>query len=541
MIAARRRQGEDGLSIAMAVLAMTIVAMIMLFVGTQALNSIFTARKKSDRSVGMAAGDSGVEKVRAALQQRLADESNNFQLDAATLTALVKGQVDASGKQTATVLPNSQTSDKAGMSKVRVPGNYAYTVREEGSDTIGWWQVYDVIPPRYYDTAAGGPGATNLVIYIRAWATTKGTSGQITTKPRIFRVEYRPGFFSDYQAVSDGPFFAKDNAPYIFNGPIHSNGYETMAFMAMDGGVSRKGVFVKSPSNCTKQARFSTSQNTPISVAGGSCAAAVKAGRRNARQLSLLGVKDAVDYMGRRCNQGLVVCRTGAGSYNIRLGYSAVSVNGQTFNLRPDPGNESASLAVLVDGNVTLSGSLTMPGNRAGRVTIATHHTGNTARTNIFLRNNNDVVGAAVANKDTVGIIAEGDIVLGSPPAAGCARAFNMAAISMSGSITLAPEFVTLAPPAVNLNNKACSGTVPFHGSLAGHGQFAPSISWLNPATGSRTPYVGYTRPRFDYNPNLFTNPPPFFPTATPWAVVTAKDADNRCLVAPNAGDPRCE
>src|SRR5690242_20895657 len=36
-------------------------------------------------------------------------------------------------------------------------------------------------------------------------------SDNITTKPRVFRVEYRPGWFSDYQSVTDAPFIFEDN------------------------------------------------------------------------------------------------------------------------------------------------------------------------------------------------------------------------------------------------------------------------------------------------------------------------------------------
>ena len=529
------RHDERGMSMSMAIFAMTMVAFLMLYVGSQALNSMYSARKKSENSVGMAAGDSAVEKIRTALQGGLIDEANDFQLDETALNLLVQEQDKTK------VIPNSKAPGYASMVPVRLPdpGRLHFTVREEGSDSVGYWQVFDVLHPRFHSAAPN-----EVVFYVRAWATAT-TSDTITTKPRVFRVEYRPGWFSDFQSVTDAPFFIKDNVNVTISGPIHSNGYSVVDFLAMnDAGVTQRGIWFKDAPTCTAGAKFSTSQDTGIRVPGGKgCDSYTANAKKNARQLSLLGVQSTFQRIQNRCanGYGLVYCPTGAASYDVRLGNQSVRVNGRRYDLRNRPG--SGSLVLLLDGDVVIHGALTMPSDRAGRVTIAARRRNATDRQpQVHLRGDiSSVVGAQDPTKDTVGIINQGDIILDTPNYGSCMSRVNVAAISQSGSVTIPPEFVTLAPPAYRLDTLGCDGASVFYGSFAGHGQFIPSIKWPDIRGGGWTPTVGYSRPTFAYNPNLALNPAPYFPTATPWGVTKAKDANARCLVAPNAGDPRCE
>lgn len=527
---ALRRTDERGVSISMIVMALTIVAMIMLYIGTQTMNSLYTARKKSDRSVGMAAGDSGIEKYRVALQSHLADETNGFLLDKAALDRLVNQQPGTA------VLENRVTSTAAGMSDVLVAAPYQYTVRETGTDTDGYWQLYNVITPRYLNAPARP--ASPLVVYIRAWATKRGSTS-ITTQPRVFRVEYRPSYISDYQSVTDAPFFFKDNQGFVIDGPIHSNGYVINDWLVLDRkNVPQRGIWLDKAPNCTGRASFTTSQGANIRVPGSSCSAAVKASSKESRQISLLGIEDMYAYMDSRCSTKYVRCFNNAGPYTVQLGSQQISVNGAVIPLVAGP--DSGTVSVLLDDETTVRGSLKMPSNRAGRVTIAVRRKSATDRQpQVILAGTGDIVGAATPTKDTVAIVNQGDIVLEPRPR--CIRSVNIAAIAQAGAITIAPEFVTLAPPAVNLSNRSCTNATPFYGSFSGHGQFIPSILWPDVRTGGFTPAVGYTNPTLRYNPNLYLNPPPFFPTALPWAVGTAKDADQRCLTATTAGDPSCK
>ncbi len=541
MMGWHRTHGERGMSISMAVMALTMVSFIMLYVGTQALNSMYTARKKSDRSVGMAAGDSGIEKYRAALQQGLADETNQYLLNELELKSLVERQDGA------TVKSNAATSVAAGMTDVssRIPDWARYTVVERGTDSVGHWQVFDVLQPRYYDSPT--TPASDLVVYIRAWATALDSSA-ITTKPRIFRIEYRPGFFSDYQFVTDAPFIASNFGTSNINGPIHSNGYSSASFLAQEPpGTFRTGIYYANSPNCGAKARFSTSQGAPIVVNGASCTTAVDAARTDARQISLLGVQDLFAKMQKRCPSVLVVCPTTLPQNTVRLGNNQVTVNGTSYSLQTaatSPGN--AALAVLLDGDVVLSGSLQTPAGVAGRVTIATRRLSSGDRApRVFLRNpgspNLPVVGS-LSLRNSVGVVTQGDIVMDGRSDYACLKRVNLAAVSSAGSITIAPELVTQAAPATDLTNRSCPN-LRMEGSFAAHGQLVAALRWpdvRNP--GTFTPVVGYNGSDLRYNDNFFLSPPPFFPTATPWAVTKVKDADSRCLTTTSiAGDPTCE
>jgi hypothetical protein len=533
----RRRQAEQGTSIAMAVLALTIVAFIMLYVGTQALNSMYTARKKSDNSVGMAAGDSAIEKVRVALHAGLASEVNDFMLTEADLKLLTSKQKEI------TVIKNSAAPGYSSMVPVLLSDPATqYTVREPGSDTIGYWQIFNVVRPRYSPAAAH-----DVVYYIRAWATA-ATSDQITTKPRVFRVEYRPGWFSDYQSVTDAPFIIEDNANVTINGPIHSNGYSVVDWLATDsGGTIRRGIYFKDPPTCTTNARFSTSQNRDIIVPGASCANAMKAKRQDARQISLLGVEDTYARINRYCpnGKGLVYCFSGGAPYNVTLGTNAVNVNGTTYPLRWR--DDNGALVLLLDGDVVLTGKLsTTDPSKVGRVTIATRRrTVAERQPDVHVRGcSGCVVGSADPKRHTVAVITQGNVIFDTRnyPGAGCLSQINLASIAESGATTIPPEFVTISPPPFALNTLDCSKSMKFQGSFSSHGQFIPSIKWpdiRNP--GKWLGPVGYSKPTFTYTRNLYTNPAPFFPLATPWGVTKAKDADDRCLVPSKAGDPTCE
>lgn len=528
---------ESGMSISMAILAMTMISFLMLYVGTQTLNSIFTTRKKSDRSVGMAAGDSAIEKYRVALQSGLADETNGYLLDEASLRALVRDQPGAD------VVPNSTTSGAANMADVMpsIPAGSRFTVRERGSDSISHWQLFHVHQPRY---ALASPHS-DVVVYIRAWATSLAGSGSLTTRPRLFRVEYRPGYFSDYQLVTDAPFHSRNLGAVTIDGPIHSNGYSYLDWLALDASnTPTTGIYFENAPTCGPNARFSTSQDAPIRVpTGGSCDTATSSARRDARQISLLGAEGTFAKLLDRCGSGngVVQCPSGQPSYDVRLAAGQVIVNGRPYPL-VGTGPDTRALALLFDADVVLHGSVSA-GASAARVTIATRRTGNASRRpQVFLRNPGaePIVGAAVPT-NTVGVIAQGDVVIEGAPAQACLRQVNLAAISTSGSVTIPPEVVTIAPPAIALAGRDC-GDIALNGSFAAHGQQVLAIRWADARNpGSFTPTVGYSRSTLRYNRNLFVAPPPFFPIATPWGVTKVKDADTRCLQGPRAGDPRCE
>lgn len=528
------RRGDDGSAVAMAILMLFIISILIAVVGTGALSSMFQAKRKTSHTVGMAAGDSGIERYRNALQTHQADESNGYMLDQAGLTRLMS---DAG----AVVLPNSQTSEHWRMLPVALPSQYRYTVRESFDSTYGYWQLFSVIQPKF---SAASP--SDLIIYLRAWATDKTASATMTSQPRVFRIDYRPGWFSDYQSVTDGPFYVKDNPNFTISGPIHSNGFAGQSFLTPDPGnpnVGYQGLYSNLPLPCTSGAELSTSLSNPGSIQVAGCASAKR--EVGARRINLLGVEDTLQFMHTRCETtAILVCAKGSSSYDVRLGAGGVTVNGRRYALQLPPGDarpDSEELTVLADATVRLSGAVSPSnGARAARVTIATRRpTMSSPQPDVILQaSGGTTVGSSNYNRDSVGVISQGNVIMDVPPDSSCLRQISLAAVSEAGSVTIPPELVTLAPAAINLNSKVC-GAATYRGSFAAHGTFVSSMSWIL-SDGSRTPSIGYASPTLTYNPTLFRVPPPFFPTATPWAVADVKAASNSCLTAATAGDPSC-
>jgi hypothetical protein len=429
-------RAQAGSAVATAVLLLFIISILMAIVGTGALSSLVSSRTKNDHSVGLASADSGIEKIRSALQAHQLDESNDWRPNAAMLTAMTIND------PTAKVLPNSATSDAAGMRPVRLPAAYRFTVREEYDTTWGFWQLYDVLEPRFQS-----PGSL-VTYYLRAWATSKGSTTNITTKPRVFRVTYRPLWFSDYQMVTDAPFVVVNNNKVTVTAPIHSNGYSVQSFLEMDAKGYHTGIYTDTKFNCAGNAKFTTSQDAIIDL--GSSPGTCKKGRTNSRQISLLGAEDSFRIINSRCGTtNTIKCVNGQSLYNVTLGAGSLSVTGGGVVPYANKA-DSQTLTLLLDGPVRVRGTATGTGGKVARVTIA-------SRRRTVTDPNPDVtldgagggkVGARNAG-DTVGVLTQGDIILGIGPGYSCLKTVNLAGISEAGSVSIPKQWVTIAPPAV--------------------------------------------------------------------------------------------
>ena len=537
----------------MTVLGLTIVAMIMLIIGSQTMGSLFSSRQKQEKSTGMAAADSGIEMIRLALQSGLADETDGFALTREDLETLIANDPES----TAEVIANS--SAWALTPALVTDPDQQFTVREAARDSYRYWQVFNVIPPRY------APGrSSNVVYFVRAWAMAKDEA-TMTTSPKVFRVEFRPGLFSDYQFVSDAPFWVYNNTSYVINGPIHSNGYDPdAAFVSYSPDdpldpIQGHGIYVDAPRNCTGRARFSTSQGKPITVKGSdsTCIEAAADGQTNARQVSLLGVNKVLERIRERCGAIGVYCDPYKNSpqplTDIRLAGDQVQVDGATVaasRWQVTPG-DSRALTILVAGDVRIRGSIDSSGSgEVLRVTIANmRHESLDRSPNVLLAadGGNKVVGVANGTgsgnndmRDSVGVITEGNIIL-PMPATGqgdCLRTVRMAAIASTGGVTIPPEWVLKdAPPVSTLDGWECNADLALEGSFATHGQFVASMGW-GTSTGKKD--VGYPSVGMVYEQRLYSVPPPFYPTTLPWGITKVGDADSRCLVASERANPFC-
>ncbi|MBC7644366.1 MAG: hypothetical protein H7123_04510 [Thermoleophilia bacterium] len=544
-----RRQPEQGSAIALAILTLFIISLLVVYVGTTTLGSLHNLNTKRDHTVGMAAADSAVEKYRIALLSHAADPWSGYLISSANAAKLLNTKTDAS----ATVLPSAPAEASFGLSPAattvtRAGAAYQWIARQQFDKTYSYWQVFHVVKPQYN---AARP--QDVTIYFRAWATS--LTGAITTKPRLVRAEFRPGLFSDYQAVTDLPFFTQDPA-IVFSGPVHSNGSVESPALLVPAGFT--GISLNRSPQCAAGAEFSVPTGARIAVTG-NCASGAFRKRLHARKINLLGAEESFGYMTSRCGprasamvctagaatsatgvRGMAAIATNASLYTIQLGVNGVRVNGQFFPLAPSSGSgDDDALTVLVDQPVRLSGALIdTNGSRAGRVTIATRRLNNlSGAPDIHLdATAGGTVGAANPAKDSVGVIAQGDVVL--TPGPRCLSTINAALLAESGSVSIPGEWKTLSPPPTDRTGLECAGPLTIRGSMSMHGLLLADYGWT--VAGRQLPgLIGYPNLKFYYNRRLQTNPPPFFPATSPWQVSATENADNACVTT-RQGDPNC-
>lgn len=560
---------ERGSTLSLSVLALTIIAMLVLFIGTQTMSAIFSGKKTRDNSVGMAAADSAIEKYRVALEAHLADEYDGWTLDQADLERLVNDK--GAGIQAGEVIHSPPSWELArGLTPTPAPNPHPFTVRERMGPSSGYsfWQIYKIVPP---GRRAGKE--SNLTVYFRAWATGSDPNAPSPSSPRLFRAEYRPGYFSDYQAVTNETFLVESNPYYKIDGPIHSNGYSNKAGFTGTEAVGIKFDSMSTPT-CTAMAEFSTARNAKIvgtGPPGASCGKNNVLHNRRARELDLLAAEKSFLWLkNEECGTEFVICRDRSSAstpYKIHLSKNGVYINGEFKKLQPTD-LDSLSLTVMLDDQVQLSGVLsdTDP-NRVSRVTIATRRKDTlSALPRVFLRKSSGPyatqVGALNPNEDVVSVIAQGDIVLPLKTdlvpmnSNGCLSRVNLAVISESGALTIPPQYATEASPSVKFDGGelTCAGKLTLHGSFSSNGSLLASKAWALPPTSPGCPvsvgdvaYAGVTCPigyplvTLRYNPVFYRNTPPAFPTSTPWATVKAKETNRTCLDDLTAsGAPKC-
>ena len=396
-----------------------------------------------------------------------------------------------------------------------------------------YWQVYDVIEPRYSSMRP-----SDLIMYVRAWST--GKDMRLASKPRVFRIEFRPGFFSDYQLVSDGPIFGSQGSIWQIGGPVHSNGYPGPKWFSGD----TKGIKSKGMATCFGRARLSTSHDAEIDVPGCSGGFIGGISRKRSREVNINVVNDSFKYIKSRCGVvAYVTCATGRGPYDVTMsagGISWTSENGgggfaaAGGNVRNGDAN---SAVVLFNDEVRVSGSVSGMGVRASRVTIAAYREDpNALPANIVLRGGG-TVGGANPRTDSVGLVAQGDVILDVPPEGQCLGTVNAAVATAGGGVTMPQSLLTLTKPAADVSSSNC-GNITLTGSYVAHNPPRTFVRWTN-KDGDEVGRAGYGTANYNYSDALYVNPPPLFPTSRPWAMTKVADAKNVCLTT-RAGDPTC-
>jgi hypothetical protein len=180
---------------------------------------------------------------------------------------------------------------------------------------------------------------------------------------------------------------------------------------------------------------------------------------------------------------------------------------------------------IIATGDINIHGNL---GANARALVVAMSEDGNDSSTDGSAASvtitNTGSFGASGADSSSLGIVAQGDIIVPSSDGGGCSVTATGAFTAMSGLMSI--ERKVRVPFPVNSGTTFyCPGTATINGSIAGH--FNPNL--ISPVNNAGFQYRVYS-----YLASLFNNPPPMYPTAFDWQVSKFAPADLDCFAGPS-------
>ena len=408
------------------------------------------------------------------------------------------------------------SNDTAHRVDSRVPGRGRYTVRQPlPGNRTGYWQVYSVRLPTWGSTPSG-----RVQVFVRVW--TRNRAG-IETQPAVYRLEFRPTWFADYQMLFDGPARVGPDAQIA--GRVHSNGYATSYYGLLRSQAAQ--VLFEPGASCTATARVSTA--TGSISAPGSCRKRANTGIR----YNFLRARDAVARMRPLCTNASLrpsvnfACPSGTGTTSIVLSGTNVIVNGRPYSARvmgDRPGDKQGAV-VIANGSVTVRGTL---GSNARATVFAASQSDSTSYGQYGAPSawitSNGVVGASDIKSSSFGLVVEGDVVLDERRASNVT--YRGAIVTMSGMLSSNPIWRTPVPTA----GGRYGNSARVIGSIAGH--FPPQMINLDNRSG-------YANRRYVWLKSLYDNPPPLYPTAADWELTRFEPADLDCFQKSAGGSLR--
>lgn len=511
------RDGERASAIIAAIALMLIGAFVAVAIYTSSRTSADGSRSRlENQATQQLARDAGT--VLAAMYS--AGASGEFDGFIPSATRL-QAHADSIGGRVISnaVLPNGLGIVDAS----RVPGPRRVTVRQSLQDgRTGYWQVLSARLPDWGRTPGG-----RVVVYVRTWTSGGGNN---TTKPVVYRLEFRPTWFADYQLLFDGPMLIGSTA--VLNGKVHSNGQRTSFFNVYDQQYDNEGLAIKfnAGARCVGTARVSTSAARIGGPGVGGCPAANRVSS-HVPQVNILRAQDLAKRL-RDLRTLPASDRTG-----ISIGYSDttspidVVLSGSTMRVSGVgtldarvagaagvPGSRQGAVLVA-SGNVNLRGTL---GSRARALIVAAAPPGSAtygrgSAPSVWVSSPGSVGAAAGDRTSSFGVVADGDIVFDELRA--CPVVARGAFVTVSGKMSIEPTWVVPIPTAGRV---PCPGTATIEGSIVSH--FPPLMNQpLNNAgyAGGRT---------YTYLASLYDNPPPMYPTAADWAIVEIAPANLKCF-----------
>ncbi len=501
-----RRSGESGVAMIAAVAMLILGAFIAVAIYVSARSTTDLSRAKLDAAAAeQLARDSGAM-LANAYSTLESGEHDGFIPSQAALQA-------HASRIGGSVVPNSGLPAQLGVVDSRVPAAGRYAVSQSLRDgRTGWWQLYSVKVPEWGITPGG-----RVIAYVRTWT----TSGAGVSLPSIYRLEFRPTWFADYQLLFDGPAGVFPGA--VISGRMHSNGYATSYYDQYRG---RPQIEFQGGARCTGSARVTTAQGAI--AAPGSCRARANTGIR----YNFLRAREAAARIRELCEGGggarpsiQMACPATQDLVRVRLSGSSVSVSGAgTISAAVAPGGRPGSnqgAVVITRGDVEVSGAL---GANARALIIAAapagaSRYGSGGAPSAWIKSNGPV-GAGASPTSSFGLVVEGDIVFDewSMNSATARGAF----LTMSGMLSSHP---TWRSP-VTVPGGRMGGRVDVIGSITGH--YPPILQ--NPGNGA-----GFANRSYAWSDALYDNPPPMFPTAADWEITRMEPANLDCF-SPGVG-----
>ena len=518
---------ETGSALVAAIAVMILGALLVSAVFAILGRSDERSRSREQRAASVAIVDHALASYEFALESNLTDETRNFLLDDKALVSIANsGPKSKSGAMMKPVSNSTFPKDftDKGLHLTLMPtASTRWSMSIEQTDgTIGWWQTVAVLPPR--------GTSPNLVAYVRTWRSTRPTPSQpasVIGDARLIRAEMRPGRFSDYQMLVDGPLTLGDGL--TINGRVHTNGYPDayLVDQLVTQGYPLKLYSGKggepSPPHCLKGAGFSTAAGK---IENKVCTGTKPRYLENTgERYDLLRGSNHLKMLSNLCTTGRVHCGKGSGPWNVHLSGSSMTATSPNGSLAPV--NAAGGAVVYLPGEINLTGTLT-----GGALTIGVGNVGGfnvNGSATVNLRGNG-FIGAVPSSPAVLGLVVEGDIIPRFDEGS-CPSGLGAAVVSASGTLGIPPQFrVPTEPPGAL---PMCAKKFSFTGSLGTHYMPLMRMGWTYKETG-------YTDRSYAYDPKLLVSAPPMFPTTGPWQTSTWKDADPRCLNAANVNDPEC-
>lgn len=511
----RARSSERASAIIGAIAVMVIGALIVTAVFSILERSSEREKSRSARAASVPLVDRALASYEYALEAALTDESRAFLLDGTAMANLAANEAAALPVANSTF---GSAFTAAGLGTTALPGaTYGWSMQVTlPNGQRGWWQPVAVHPPH--------PLSPNLVVYMRVWTSTGGAASLLSSDPRLIRAELRPGRFSDYQILVDGPLTMGDGM--ILSGRVHTNGYPDayLVDQFVKPGYPMK-LLSSSPPTCGPGSGFSTA--TGLIENKGSC---IKTGganpkyiENNRQRYDLLRGSNHLKMLASMCPR--IKCLSGSGTWNVLLGGSSATFSGPSGTTTV---SAAAGAVVFVRGKVRLRGVLSSGALTIGVGSSAGFNVNGSATVDLI---GNGPIGAATTGSAVLGLVVEGDIIPRFDQGS-CPTGLTAAVVSASGTLGIPPQFRVPWPSSSSL--PTCASTFRFRGSLGTHYMPLMRMSWTNGAV------VGYPNREYIFDKRLISNPPPLFPTTGPWQVSNWKDADPRCLSSANIGSPTC-